>query len=483
MGNYVKQIEREIISEAEKGFARIMLEILFDKFYPQGKRGIESIVSSWDAVKPLPAPYIDRGNRDNVHYLKRAVKSLTAAPEEWRVSAPSGDKADSILGSFNDDSAVLEDLRAAVSGYRKARADLMGRISKGEDEDLVGENKEWEKTLMFAQKIAKTEVPVMIMGETGSGKDRLAQYIHQHSSRRESGYMAINCGALPESLIISELFGYVDGAFTGAKKGGSRGRLEAAAGGTLLLDDVDALPLAAQAALLRFIETGEIQKVGSVELPHSEVRIICTSNKDLLKLSYEQKFRLDLYYRLSIFKLEAPPLRRRLDDIPLLSLHFLKRLDRMGWNGGLVTISEEAVNYLKQHNWPGNLRELQSVLWRAALESEDGIIRPRNIKFEYANMPLNSDSGGISHDLTAELEKRLNILNFSEGERERLAAFLRDRNGQWFSNRDWAEKVSVSSATARNRLELLVKAGILQREGKKKGTRYRVVEEAGREEE
>jgi|GEM_PF-1766481 len=474
MGKRDGIIEDDEFSAAERGFARLLLEILFDKFFPAGKREIEHITEQWENVKPLRVSYINRIDVDLAQLLPGVVKSLTAFSGEWAVNSPSRDSIEASMGGLGGDAVIMDKVKSVVSGYYKVRTDLMGKVVIGEKEALIGENREWLKTLSFARKIAKTDIPVMILGETGTGKDRLAEFVHQNSARREAGYTAINCGALPESLIISELFGYVDGAFTGAQKGGSRGRLAAASGGTLLLDDVDTLPLAAQAALLRFIETGEIQKVGSVDFPRSEVRIICTSNKDLLKLSYEQKFRLDLYYRLSIFKLEAPPLRKRPDDIPLLALHFLKRLDAMGRNGGLVTISVKALDKLQTHHWPGNLRELQSVLWRAALESENGVIQAGHIRFEKAAEKDIKDETGLPSHLLSDLMKRLAGLKLPPEEREKAAEFITSLNGGWFSNRDWAGKFAVSAATARNRLEMLVKGGILVKEGSKKGTRYKV---------
>lgn len=235
---------------------------------------------------------------------------------------------------------------------RKVSKELMNRTAVHQFSSLVGEEEGFRKTVDYARKAAKTDKNVLLIGESGTGKELFAQAIHNDSSRQRGPFLAINCASIPQELIASELFGYVDGAFTNAARGGKKGKFEAAHGGTLLLDEIGDMPLDLQANLLRVLEEREITPLGSNRSKSVDVRIIAATNQDLLSLVKEKKFRLDLFYRLNILTLEIPPLRKRKSDLPLLVDYFSRT----------KKLAPEAVNAFMAYEWPGNLRELKNVL-------------------------------------------------------------------------------------------------------------------------
>lgn len=212
---------------------------------------------------------------------------------------------------------------------------------------------------------SKTNANVMILGESGTGKELFARAIHNESSRKDKPFVALNCAAIPRELINAELFGYVEGAFTGAKKGGSLGKFEIADGGTLFLDEIGDMPLELQATLLRVLQEKEITRVGSHRPIPIDVRIIAATNKNLnQEIAYNGSFRSDLYFRLNVFTIELIPLRCRINDIPELAMHFIQEL---ACETGLSykSFSPEALRLLSQYSWQGNIRELNNVIERA----------------------------------------------------------------------------------------------------------------------
>jgi two-component system response regulator PilR (NtrC family) len=229
--------------------------------------------------------------------------------------------------------------------------------------NLIGKSKKMQELFKMIEVISATNSTVLLTGESGTGKELVAKAIHLNSPRAEESFISVNCGAFTESLLESELFGYVRGAFTGAT-GNKKGLFEVADKGTIFLDEVGDTSLAMQVKLLRVLQERTIRRVGGTEEIPVDVRIIAATNRDLAEMVAENQFREDLFYRVSVFPLELPPLRHRRDDIPLLAGHFLNRLnDTMGKK--IDRISEEALKKLETYEWPGNVRELENAMERA----------------------------------------------------------------------------------------------------------------------
>lgn len=230
------------------------------------------------------------------------------------------------------------------------------------DDFIVAEDEEMLNLLMLAKRVAQVDTTVIIYGETGSGKEVMAKYIYNNSLRKDKPYIKINCGAIPESLIESEFFGYADGAFTGATKGGKIGTFEAANNGTLLLDEIGELPLSMQVKLLRVLQGGEIEKVGSNKTIKVDVRIIAATNRNLQGMVEKGLFREDLFYRLNVVPLRVLPLRKRRSSIIPTVEYFLKVFNEK--YGMEKTLSKEVLKYLYEYCWPGNVRELRNLVER-----------------------------------------------------------------------------------------------------------------------
>jgi two-component system nitrogen regulation response regulator NtrX len=222
------------------------------------------------------------------------------------------------------------------------------------------------------QKAAPTQAQVLITGENGTGKEVVARHLHAHSTRHNRPFVAVNCAAIPAELIESELFGHEKGAFTGATSR-RRGHFEAADGGTLLLDEIGDMALVAQAKLLRTLQEGVIQRVGSSEPVRVDVRVIAASNQDLSAMVEEKTFREDLYYRLLVIRIDVPPLRERAGDIDALTAHFLRQTCKRHGLGSR-TIDDEARTWLRSRPWPGNVRELKHLIEAAAILADDATI-------------------------------------------------------------------------------------------------------------
>ncbi|WP_035587785.1 sigma-54-dependent transcriptional regulator [Hippea jasoniae] len=230
---------------------------------------------------------------------------------------------------------------------------------------FIYKSKQMEKIVNLASKVAKTDATVLLIGESGTGKEVLAKYIHSQSPRCNSKFVAVNCAAIPSNLLESEMFGYEKGSFSGATKT-HKGKFEQANKGTLLLDEITEMPLELQAKLLRVIQEKVIDRIGGVEPIKVDVRIICTTNRNIEDYVKEGKFREDLYYRISVFPITIPPLRERKEDIPLLAEHFLKQFSS-SFGKNIEKIDDSAMEILINYPWPGNIRELQNVIERAVV--------------------------------------------------------------------------------------------------------------------
>jgi DNA-binding NtrC family response regulator len=242
---------------------------------------------------------------------------------------------------------------------------------------LIGQTPAMQQVRRLIETVAPTDATVMILGETGTGKDLIARSLHDRSRRAGSAFIPVNCGALPENLIESELFGHRKGAFTGADSN-RKGLFEVANGGTLFLDEVGELNKNVQVKLLRFLESGEIRRVGENDPFRVDVRILCATNRDLREMIATDQFREDLFFRINTFEIHSPPLRERRDDLPLLAAYLIRRFaSRRG--GSEPTLTPEALEVLTAHDWPGNVRELANAIERATILSGGGPIRPEHL--------------------------------------------------------------------------------------------------------
>lgn len=280
--------------------------------------------------------------------------------------------------NVHDYNNKMQSLIEELNFYKtKAEEEL---TSKYRFQDLVGESPAFLSTKKFAERVAASNSSILITGESGTGKELFAHAIHQQSTRNNYPFVAINCASIPEDLFESELFGYEDGAFTGAKKGGKEGLLKVANNGSVFLDEIGDMPFSMQSKLLRAIQEKEIIPVGGHKTIPINLRVIAATNQDLMKKVEEGTFRRDLYYRLNVIHIEIPPLRERKEDILPISSKLLQKIEKRFYKKGIM-LSHEVEKRLLQHSWPGNVRELENVLERAI-----NVLDGRQI--ELAHLPL-----------------------------------------------------------------------------------------------
>lgn len=249
-------------------------------------------------------------------------------------------------------------------------------------DDIIGESESVQVAKKWARIAAGSPSTVLLTGESGTGKELFAQAIHNGSARKDRPFIAINCAALPETLIESELFGYEEGSFTGSKKGGQAGKFELANGGTIFLDEIGDIPLHTQVKLLRVIQEKKLSRIGSCGEISIDIRIIAATHKDLKEEVHKGNFRKDLFYRLNVITINIASLRERMDDVPLLAKHFVDKLSRkLGRKN--ISVSDEFLEKLKTYNWPGNIREMENAIERALnLLSDDGTLTPDLLHFD-----------------------------------------------------------------------------------------------------
>ncbi|MDD5169256.1 MAG: sigma 54-interacting transcriptional regulator [Syntrophales bacterium] len=329
---------------------------------------------------------------DNERFFRKIENNPTLTDSEVRILSKNGPNdytltCNPILshnGTVIGRILILNEIRRVKTLVTR----MIGAKANFRFENICGKNPKFLETVTHARMAAQNNSNVLLLGESGTGKDLFAQAIHNASSRRHGPYVAINCAAIPRDLITSELFGYSEGAFTGSRRGGSQGKFELADGGTIFLDEIAETPLELQAVLLRVIEDKSVVRIGGSRVRPVDVRIIAATNKNLLEEVQKGNFRHDLYYRANVFTIRIPPLRERRDDIPLLVDCFInklwgtmrKRIDR---------IDEEVLNALTNYSWPGNVRELQNVIERmmnfvhtnelTADFLPEEIVQPRNL--------------------------------------------------------------------------------------------------------
>lgn len=277
-------------------------------------------------------------------------------------------------------------LSQELNQYKKELTQLRG--AKYSLDQIIGNAPNLRKMKELITNVAQTKSTALINGETGTGKELVAHAIHQESARCHQPFVRLNCAAIPGELLESELFGYEEGAFTGAKKGGKIGKFELANCGTLLLDEINQMPLYLQSKLLRVIQEKEVERVGGNKPVEIDVRLIFTTNQILFDLVYENKFREDLYYRINVVSIDIPPLRKRREDIPILVKHFIGKINKeLGL--GVTGVDDNVMSIFKTYNWPGNIRELENTLERAANLALQGNLRLEH--FEYFLLRLEKE--------------------------------------------------------------------------------------------
>ena len=292
---------------------------------------------------------------------------------------------------------------------------------------IIGHSPALRRVLDIAQQAAPSQATILLMGESGTGKEILAQAIHKMSPRKNRPFIAVNCGALPEGVIEAELFGVEKGAFTGAHQA-RQGRFSRAEGGTLFLDEIGEMPLHLQVRLLRVLQSGEFERVGGQSLLKSDCRIIAATNINLQQAVQEGDFREDLYYRLNVISLTLPPLRSRLDDLPLLAEFFLTRYSQRHQRT-LRGFHEQTLICLSRYTWPGNVRELENMIERAVVLCRDEMIMPHDLPMELHNISPYTASDHLHIAIGTplqEVERRLihRTLEFTQGDKQKAAQML-----------------------------------------------------------
>jgi transcriptional regulator with PAS, ATPase and Fis domain len=341
-------------------------------------------------------------------------------------------------GTVSGTVLLIKDYETAVRMANK----LIGLKTNWTFQTMIGKNKNHVEMVKVAKIASSLDKSILILGESGTGKDVFAQSIHNNSNRKNGPYIAINCGAIPKDLIASELFGYSEGAFTGAKKGGIKGKFEMANGGTLFLDEIGEMPLEQQVVLLRVLEDSSLNRIGSSLKTPIDVRIIAATSKNIIEDIKSHKFRQDLFYRLNVFTIKTIPLRERKDDIEELSNVFIQR-SAMKTGRIFQKLNEEVLSILIEYNWPGNIRELQNVLERALAMSGDGMILPEMVNLGPLGIYSNNNNNNIELSLK-NIENAPLIESLNEYEANLIKSELVKHN--WNVTKT-CEKLNVSRPT------------------------------------
>ncbi|MDX1702055.1 MAG: sigma-54 dependent transcriptional regulator, partial [Melioribacteraceae bacterium] len=319
---------------------------------------------------------------------------------------------------------------------------LHGELRKVSGEEIIGAHFGLRDVMHKVQQVAALNSPVLLLGETGVGKDVIANSIHYSSSRNDGPFVSVNCGAIPDTLIDSELFGHEKGAFTGALAQ-KRGRFERANGGTIFLDEIGELPLQAQVRLLKVLQTKEIERVGGVKTIHLDIRVIAATNRNLEEMVKDGKFREDLWFRLNVFPIWIPPLRDRMSDMPALLQHFINLKAKELKLSITPQLELGTIEYLMQYHWPGNVRELQNVVERALILNPRGPISFKNLvvgEKKVSNEPITKSD---------------EILSLEEMNYRHIEKVLKTVNGKIHGKGGAAELLKVNANTLRNKMNKL----------------------------
>jgi hydrogenase-4 transcriptional activator len=320
---------------------------------------------------------------------------------------------------------------------------LRNKLEQLSGDRAVGDSRQWKAVMRMVRLVAPLDSPVLVIGETGVGKEIVANAIHSFSSRKDTPFVRVNCGALPEGLLDTALFGHEKGAFTGAV-GSKKGFFERANHGTIFLDEIGEMPMHAQVRLLRVLQNKELERVGGATTVPVDTRIIAACQQDLQAMVRAKRFRSDLWFRLNVFPITIPPLRERKEDIPVLVRHFIKAKARELKLEGLPELFPGAIDTLMDHDWPGNARELENVVERALILSRGGHLDFRSL------LPVREGGEAVSST-----EKKLQVLELDQLVTDHIRSVLNMTHGKIYGPGGAADVLSINANTLRNRMNKL----------------------------
>lgn len=426
--------KRIMLIDNEEGLCRMMEAVLADSGYD-----VKSYIRSFEAVDDFKAGEWDlvvsdikMPGMDGLEVLQKIkakepsipVIMITAyATVEMSIQALRKGAYDMLTKPFEPEELLYRVKNAMkqtqlIVENRELREELVGKFRF---DKIIGASDSLQVVMDKVEKIAVRDTSVLITGESGTGKELIAQAIHYNSLRKENKFVAINCGALPESLLESELFGYKKGAFTGANSD-RQGLLEAADGGTLFLDEVGNLPMNVQKTLLRFLQEQEFHRIGDTKTVKVDVRVLSATNSDLKSSVKDGSFREDLYYRLNVVNLHLPPLRERVSDIPLLAAHFVN-LQNIKFGTQIKGMAPDAMDAMLRYTWPGNIRQMKNVI-EASMAMESGEYVSLQVLSQFVELPRLEAQGVELFTDEGDYNKAL-----SRFEMEYLKGLLRKSNG------------------------------------------------------
>lgn len=432
-------MNRILIADDEEKIRRVVVAFLQDRGYDVkeadcGRTAVRAAEDFWPQVVLMDLAMPDINGIEAMSQIHRflpgckvifitAYGSIESAVEAMRKGA-----FDYITKPFRNDDLLLRIQKAFKV------AELEDRVERLEDQladrysfsNIIGDSAPMKRVLELVRRVMGKDTTVFIIGETGTGKELVARSIHHHGPRKNGRFVAINCAAIPETLVEDELFGHEKGAYTGASSKRT-GRFEEADGGTLFLDEVCKLSPQAQPKLLRVLQEREITRIGGSGTLPVDVRIICATSRDPLEEVKAGKFIEELYYRLNVFPIRLPPLRDRKEDIPALVDYFIPRFNRT-LGTSVVGIAQEAMELLKSYNWPGNVRELENTIHNSVLMAEEDVIKPEHLPLRIQGVRESRGKRGQMNlaEMLSDVERRtiLRVLGEEGGNRTRAARRL-----------------------------------------------------------